>query len=36
MDNLYQTTILEHGQRPHNFGKPQTVSTKQLISLRLI
>ena len=26
MDNLYQTTILEHGQRPHNFGKPQTVS----------
>tara|TARA_B100001750_G_C15213406_1_gene449523 strand:+ start:174 stop:596 length:423 start_codon:yes stop_codon:yes gene_type:complete len=26
MENLYQTTILEHGHRPHNFGKPQTVS----------
>ncbi len=25
MEKLYQTTILEHGQRPHNFGKPQTV-----------
>ena len=24
MENLYQTTILEHGHRPHNFGKPQT------------
>lgn len=26
MENLYQTTILEHGHRPHNFGKPQTSS----------
>jgi len=25
MENLYQTTILEHGHRPHNFGKPQKV-----------
>ena len=26
MENLYQTQLLEHGHRPHNFGKPQTES----------